>query len=355
MRVNSAWWIVSDLHLDADAPETGTTGRAFEAFLDQVVRRRWEVDRHLVLLGDCFEVNADPRSDDREARALRRLDRIGERFPSVFRELRGLLTEGVTVHVVCGNHDVDLARPAVRRELTRMLGGPDRPIFVHPWLLHVPGLLYAEHGSQHHDLGRMPTLLRATLPGPAGELPPPPLAAITYDGHRWKGKAGKGSRLARAVVRTARAEHEATSPAYQVLLAHTARTQRLPASTVDALARLSRVRPIVTAVRVGGRLVARRFGSRPDAYLRRAVLRIDEVMTRDGVRPACYAFGHTHVPAREPLEIAGAYYANCGTWSRWTREPPDEAATGFPYVLLEQAVSGVRVQLKRWRPPVDRT
>lgn len=354
MIADSLWWVVSDLHLDADAPDTRGTGAAFAVFLDEVVRGRKQTGRHLVLLGDSFEINSATGVGDREAQALHRLHRIGERFSTVFRSLAAVLEDGVEVHVVCGNHDFDLARPAVHQELLRMLGGPDGSAVVHPWLLHVPGLLYAEHGSQHHDLNRMPTLLRATLSGRPGELALPPLAALTQDRQLGHGVASRGLLMTRALLRTARTEHEIAAPAYQALLASTAKTQQLPIPAVRALAHLSQVRPLVTAADVSRRLVARRFGGGHDAYLRRAVLRIDDVMSRNGVRPVCYAFGHTHVADRRPLSIAGAYYANCGTWSQWTRESTGETASGFPFILLEKTGIEVQVCLNRWHPSMSR-
>ena len=33
---------------------------------------------------------------------------------------------------------------------------------VHPWWLHEPHVFHAEHGHQHHDVHRMPTLLEQT-------------------------------------------------------------------------------------------------------------------------------------------------------------------------------------------------
>jgi UDP-2,3-diacylglucosamine pyrophosphatase LpxH len=347
---DSIWWMVSDLHLDADRPDVRGVGTAFPAFLDEVVRGSGRAGRHLVLLGDTFEVSGGTDADDREAQALRCLQRLGERFSAVFSSLDKLAANGVTVHVVCGNHDIGLARPAVRRELIRMLGATDGSARIHPWLLHVPGLLYAEHGSQHHDLNRMPTLLAATLPGSPGELDLPPLAVLTRGRDRGRGVVTRGFLMARAFVRTARAERRTTDAAYQALLARTAEAQHLPLATVRALADVSRVRPLLTVLSVGRRLAVRRFGGGHDAYLRRAVLRIDDVMRRDDLRTACYAFGHTHVAAREPLPSAGALYANCGTWSQWTREPNHDAASGFPYVVLEQTGPEVQVHLKRWHP-----
>lgn len=353
MTAESYWWMVSDLHLDADAPDTRGVGAAFAVFLDEIVRGRRQTARHLVLLGDSFEINSDTGVNDREAQALHRLHRIGDHFPAVFRGLTALLEDGVEVHVVCGNHDFDLARPAVHQELLRMLGGPTGSAVVHPWLFHVPGLLYAEHGSQHHDLNRIPTLLRATQPGRQGELALPPLAVLTQDRYHEDGVVARGLLMTRALLRTARAEREIATPAYQEMLASTAETQQLPIPAVRALARLSQVKPLVTAADVSRRLAAHHFGGKHDAYLRRAVLRIDDVMSRNGVRPVCYAFGHTHVADRRPLSIVGAYYANCGTWSQWTRASTSATASGFPYVLLEKTGPEVRVRLNRWHPSMS--
>lgn len=59
-------------------------------------------------------------------------------------------------------------------------------------------------------------------------------------------------------------------------------------------------------------------------------------------------FGHTHVPALEPLGTGGAHYVNTGTWSAWVRG--DDAALGFPYVTVDGRQSPPRAELRRWRP-----
>ena len=68
-------------------------------------------------------------------------------------------------------------RPAVRGRLREHLVGdaPDPAVAarveVLPWFLHIPGVVYAEHGSQYHDLNAFPTLLAPWWTGAEVEHP----------------------------------------------------------------------------------------------------------------------------------------------------------------------------------------
>jgi hypothetical protein len=62
---------------------------------------------------------------------------------------------GFPVTIVPGNHDAGLTLESVRGRLLALLeasGAPRCGVIVQPWILHVPGMLYAEHGNQHHDI-----------------------------------------------------------------------------------------------------------------------------------------------------------------------------------------------------------
>ena len=91
------------------------------------------------------------------------------------------------MHVVGGNHDIELTRPALAALFTALLGlevGHPRVRFS-PWVVHEPGVFYAEHGNQHHDLNRMPTVLSVREHGDRRrEMPVPPLAAASR-GYPW--------------------------------------------------------------------------------------------------------------------------------------------------------------------------
>lgn len=95
--------------------------------------------------------------------ALAKLERIAAGHREVFAALRSLIGDGVALHVMPGNHDLELLHPAVQERPRQLLtpptsGPPGAAISFHPWIYHVPGLLYAEHGQQHHDLNNIARL-----------------------------------------------------------------------------------------------------------------------------------------------------------------------------------------------------
>ena len=88
--------------------------------------------------------------------------------------------------VVVGNHDVDLVRPAAAQRLGELLGDRGEHLRLHPWALHVPGVLFAEHGHQHHAVHRLPTLLLAAADDHT------PRAVSTHRLGREAGRAARG-------------------------------------------------------------------------------------------------------------------------------------------------------------------
>jgi hypothetical protein len=315
--MTSSWYFLSDLHLD-DRPGPGDeAARALPGFLDSLTGI--VESTHLVLLGDSFELAAVPGDP------VPRLDRIARRHPAVVLALRRCLAAGVQVHVVVGNHDLELVRAHERARLTRLLGATN--LHVHPWCLYVPGLFYAEHGHQHHDLNRSPRMVAA------GQLPPTPLAA-------WAGSAHGPLPVLRAFAAATSEERRARRPDHLTALREVAARAGLPAGSAQALHEVSRVRPGRTTVRLARRAAARARGREDhDGYLRRAAVRIDDVLGRYDAAPPYYVFGHTHTPVVRGLPQTQSLYANPGTW---TTVP---AGAGFPYVRVTQAEEGAVLRL----------
>jgi len=57
MEPGAIWWFVSDLHLDPDGADPRGTDGALAEFVDAVVLDSGAPERHLVLLGDTFELS----------------------------------------------------------------------------------------------------------------------------------------------------------------------------------------------------------------------------------------------------------------------------------------------------------
>ncbi len=188
--------VMSDLHLatgydscrgDVDFNEQFLHDEAFARLLDTLrsrflaENRRWR----LLLLGDIFDFprarmavlrtqagRPDPPIDIDAVG----LNRIAEGHPRVFEALAATVSSGADLDIVPGNHDIELMHPAIRDELKRLLArfGAEAEkvdhIGFHPWIYYVPGVLYAEHGHQYHDINSFDALLypRNSLSGAKG-------------------------------------------------------------------------------------------------------------------------------------------------------------------------------------------
>jgi len=88
---------------------------------------------------------------------------------------------GGVLHILPGNHDVELMRPAVRAELLRTLDPRGAgEIRWYPWFMLIPDLLYAEHGNQYHDINSFPALVEMERTAISGATRP--IGAL-YDEH----------------------------------------------------------------------------------------------------------------------------------------------------------------------------
>jgi len=325
---DTRWWFVSDLHLDPEVPDSRRTAEAFAAFLGNVVLAVNSPGRHLVLLGDTFNLPG--------------LEAIADRWPDFFALLRVCVTDGVTLDFVCGNHDSDLARAPTMTELGRLAGrGPDDDrVRVHPWILYEPGVFYAEHGHQHHAVHRQPTILGT-------EPLRTPLAAWTEPERRSSARAGAVLRAAGAVRR---AERAVSTPQYASLLADEAARIGLPAEALGSLAKISRFRPVPAAAEVAGRVLARSVGrGRPGAYLESAAMEVHRTLTDFGCAVPWYLFGHTHSAVSAIVEGTDSRYINTGTWSADVRGRGPDIVDRMLFPVAVIANDGSRGHLRYWR------
>jgi UDP-2,3-diacylglucosamine pyrophosphatase LpxH len=337
--------LVSDLHMAAGAIDPFAADAAFAAFLDDLRARHEAGGRplRLVLLGDLLDftlVEVDGRRlDPSVAGAIARLQRIATAHGRVFAAFARLTAAGVPVHVVPGNHDLELLAPPVFARLRELIAPAGGDVVLHPWIVHVPGVLYAEHGHQHHDINRVPGLLERYDPAgwrpPAGTLfgelllelgdalggggdgvpgPAAVVRALRRRPARLPTAIAYGARFGAALLRCCAAmardarapraaRHEAQARAQAAIVG-------LPAPALGALARSSATSP----AGVARRLLRPGRGD----YMVLAAGRVHATLTAAGGAVPLYVFGHTHV-AEDRALASGAEaprYLNGGTWSQ---------------------------------------
>jgi hypothetical protein len=251
------------------------------------------------------------------------VQRIADARPEVFDALATFVDEGGRLELLPGNHDVALQMPVVRSALLDRLGDARGAVGWHPWILYLPGLLWAEHGGQHHDLHAVPEWLS---PGPtrsAWGLPPGrAIEALSLAARR----SGSTRELVRAVAAVvadviasafARPALARSRRSYRVReLPACAAALELPKAGLVAVDRLSET----DAWSIAARLLRRRLagGDRsPATFLGPAARRVHAILAAEGRDVPIYAFGHTHTPAVLPLgpTAPAAWFANAGSWS----------------------------------------
>jgi len=349
--------VVSDLHLGA-SPESEGRARAFASFVDTA--RVKDPGAGLLLLGDIFDLpmfaagSSRAAAADRWAGAARdQLLRISDRHPAPVEALRRYGESGAPITMVAGNHDLALAQGPLREALATLIGPHD----LHPWIAYVPGVLYAEHGQQYHDITSLDTLLD---PDPRWARPGAPLAwAIDAVAHPLEDPgrlaafvelvAGplrtslRGGAVARGRARYRDRVIPAASPGIG-----------LPVELLQAIDRLSSPSLLGTLVRVARGMSARTRPARVprDRFsgdLIAAARAIDSSLAGRGLEVPLYVFGHSHSPMLAGFGPGPARYANPGAWARFrpaalrTVLGPDR----YPFLRIDVA-PGVVAKLVLW-------
>ena len=341
------WWLLSDVHLGVSDDDPRRPSRVLPEFLHREVLAAPGVQQHVAFVGDTFELVGLAEDE-----SLARLESILARHSEVFQTLEACAARGVQLHFVCGNHDVELARPSVAARLSALLS-PVEPmrVRVHPWFLHVPGVLVAEHGHQHHALHRIPEVLRTAVNG-TDELDRPPLAA--WHAHPSRPRLGRIAALARACLASERAERRVRALAYEHLLQTESLRLALDVAAVRDLARQSRFRTVsalpIAATRMAlaaaGRSITAQEAPASAALFART-------LEAYGSGVAWYVSGHTHRALESALEACSTRYINTGTWSSDVRGlgPDQSDRRAFPYAMVGVASDGAtRGGLRYWHP-----
>lgn len=326
--------LLSDLHLGVgDSADVFDEDDAMASMLEALAAD--PSVRRIVLLGDTVELMADQPSRRRGSdAAINRLSAAWRAHPAVLHGLRATLRAGKLLSVVRGNHDAELARPAVQAALAKTLGAPPGQLEIAPWLWHVPGVLLAEHGQQHHDINAFDHIL--TPFADAGHA----CVQQPFGSQLGRLRQGSGRPVVVAGAATVAAGREALRmvapgrnrsrmryrrdelPPYSVDIA-------LPAATVAALDRLTEVLPH----RVVRRLVRQLW--LPESYggyLPQAAGRVANLL--GPYAPPFLVFGHTHAADARSLR-RGTTYLNTGTWCSRGPRPGDSSLAAVTRTWVE--------------------
>ncbi|GAA1627133.1 metallophosphoesterase family protein [Georgenia ruanii] len=365
---------VSDLHLGAYDAMASPHDQAFGEFLTAVThaQARRRAPWRLVILGDLFDFPAAaPRRTRRDTgaparRATAVLDRAERCAPASTAALRQLLRTGIGVDVVAGNHDFELMHADVQRAVAERLDAPgDGRLTFHPWIYHVPGLVHAEHGSQHHDINRVGGLLgQADRLATGGARTP---AAVLGRLHRARERgtisaAAVGMALpvlaASALLATATSDSARARATYAAqFLEEYSAVVGLPAQVLRELDAVSSSGTFSAVGRVARRVLALGDAAGHLDYMSRSASRVHAVLASHGLGTPFYVFGHTHEARRAVISSAttptgeGPLYLNTGTWSPFTRgcEAAAHGQNHPTWVHIDAAAR--RARLRRW--PVD--
>jgi UDP-2,3-diacylglucosamine pyrophosphatase LpxH len=369
--------IVSDLHLSAGREGPGASpvrdrAAAFASFVRSLASdasfgtNEPRPARRLVLLGDTLDLpthvsdsNADPMGRWRIA-ATAAVERIADAQPEPFDALAAFVAAGDRLELLPGNHDVALQMPDVRRALLGRLGDASGAVGWHPWILHLPGLLWAEHGGQHHDLHAIPEWLSPGASRSSWGLPPGrAIEALSVTATRDRRPSRELTNAVASLVADAIASTVARPALARRRRAYRARD--LPACAAD----LELPEPLLVAVdrltetdgwSIAARLIRRRLAggdASPASFLGLAARRVHAILAAGGRDVRIYAFGHTHAPAVLPLEPSarGAWFANAGSWAgiRPAALRRRIGADRYPFVRIQAAAGrDPTVELNHW-------
>lgn len=334
--------VLSDLHLGAAATATDDAFISFVEWLTENARRDAGPCR-LVLLGDLLDLLHAPAG----ARdPLAALDAVAGRHRSALAALGVAAANGVVVDIVPGNHDSELVEADLQERLLTLVADAAgtstarlRSSFrVRPWFLLVPGVLYAEHGSQYHALNAVADPLAPFGPW-SGRLP---LGAV-LDG--FLGEAELSAR-ARALPRVV--------PAALHALAHRGRTDASTAALLNGCAREVGLSPGALATLRGladdswaallRNACAALLGRTEyvESRQQQAVASIHEILAPEGKGVPVYVFGHTHQIGYRAIHSDGArlLWFNGGAWVN----------AGYGFLEVNGRAGDVVARLCQWDP-----
>jgi UDP-2,3-diacylglucosamine pyrophosphatase LpxH len=363
--------IVSDLHMGDGGPHerfhSDDLIRPFIGHLEELLGRSAESVR-LLLLGDLLDLSLVGRASPgqlaplrlRDALLIERIDEVTSAHRGVLEALKAFIERGGTVDVVPGNSDGALRVPQIWDHFRQsLLQGCSNPrlyarLRLYPWIYHIPGVVYAEHGHQYHEINSFPALLQGLRHDGPEQLETIGSLLDAYGGRMhadptdtWKGVTRWAASLTAQYMRASKVRH---TSGYVTLVEDHARKVSLPPALVvelEALASREVWRSGLRALRRSGTSRKRRRAHSSDVYLRDAALRIHRAARRHGSPALFYVFGHTHTPGIAGMEEESSRYVNCGTWSTPPEGSLEQPATPYVHVTLGKDPSCLLLEWER--------
>jgi UDP-2,3-diacylglucosamine pyrophosphatase LpxH len=350
--------IVSDLHMGDGGPNERFRSdellRPFIDRLEELLGRSPESVR-LLLLGDLLDLSLVGRASPsqmasrqlRDALLIERIDEVTSAHRGVFDALKAFIERGGTVHVVPGNSDGALRVPRVWDHFRESVlegcntFGSDARLRLHPWIYHIPGVVYAEHAHQYHEINSFPALLQGLRHDGPEQLQTIGSLLDAYAGRRHAeptdSRKGATRWAASVTAQYMRASMFRRTIGYVTLLKEYAREVALPPALmveVEALGSRAVWRSGLRALTRFRTSRARRQALSSDAYVKDAALRIHRAARRHGSPALFYVFGHTHTPDIARMDEGPSRYVNCGTWSTPPEGSPAQPATPYVHITL---------------------
>jgi UDP-2,3-diacylglucosamine pyrophosphatase LpxH len=344
------WWVTSDHHLEPGGQPATCHSGEFARFLHALADsgRAGLDERVLLLLGDTFELMRPPNpapDQDGTTASLDRLRAILSDHRAVADALRKVLAADIRVVVVPGNHDMDLLRPAVADEMRSAIGAGPGQLVVQPWFVLIPGVLYAEHGNQHHEINRFPDPLRPVQDD--GRIFAP--TAAWLGSMRAADDVVTRARIARHAIQSLwrSAAHLPSSDPGNAIGRIVADTGLAPRAVLGLLSCSRSAAPVMVT-----RTLTRRLrGGDSHAYMLNGAVRTANVLARHGALPPLMIFGHVHDTADRYVPGHPSRYLNSGTWSSLARgrQLAEFGTTGMPYLDVRIDGHGVNAQVCWWQ------
>lgn len=333
--------VLSDLHLGASGG--AATEDAFVSFVEWLTARAKSDEGlwRLIVLGDFLDL-LHPPTEVADPHAALQAVAAGHRL--ALAALGAAATNGIHVDLVPGNHDSELLDPDLQDHLRVLVGEAAgipplrlrQTFHVRPWFLIIPGLLYAEHGSQYHSLNAVAEPL-----APFGRwsrcLPPGAVLDLGLRGAKGGARAPALLRLLPALLRAAVDRRRRDAATVTSLQAY-AQVTGLSPEALAALRDLSEDSPVALVRNLSAALLG--HADYVESRQQHATAAIHRILGGEGRGVPLYVFGHTHRVAHRPLtaDDAQLQWLNTGAWANGS----------YCFAEVEDRAGGVLARLWQW-------